>query len=60
MEQLGQQQQSRSALEEQLALMQRPAIVSFPLTPGQVRDFGSNEKAGCSSRSQAGGAKPHC
>lgn len=44
MEQLGQQQQSRSALEEQLALMQRPAIVSFPLTPGQVRDFGSMKK----------------
>jgi hypothetical protein len=44
MEQLGQQQQSRSALEEQLALMQRPAIVSFPLTPGQVRDFGVTKK----------------
>ncbi len=44
MEQLGQQQQSRSALEEQLASMQRPAIVSFPLTPGLVRDFGSMKK----------------
>lgn len=44
MEQLRQQQQSRTALEEQLASMQRPAIVSFPLTPGLVRDFGAMKK----------------
>ena len=44
MEQLVQQQQSRSALEEQLASVQQPAIVSFPLTPGQVRDFGGMKK----------------
>ena len=44
MEQLGQQQQSQSALEEQLVLVQRPAIVSFPLTPGLVRDLGVIKK----------------
>ena len=43
-EQLRQQQQSHSALEEQLASIERPAIVSFPLTPGQVRDFGVMKK----------------
>jgi hypothetical protein len=44
MEQLGQQQQSRTALEEQLASIQQPATVSFPLTPGLVRDFGVMKK----------------
>jgi len=44
MEQLGQQQQSRAALEEQMASLQWPAILSFPLTPGLVRDLGATRK----------------
>ncbi len=58
MEQLGQQQQSRSALEEQLASIQQPANCFVPSDPWAGTGFRGNEKAGCSSCSQAGGAKP--